>query len=160
MPQPPEQPADIQRHAVMVRWQQYGLLLCGPPGIGKSSLALAMLSQGGQLIADDCVDIIRREGQLIAQCPTAHMGLLHSRELGLLDIRSLFTDNAVLAETAIDAIIKLVPEPPRQLAFSPDAAEQILGIQLPVLVLSVLNPLSLTERIALWLRQWPTKNEA
>ncbi|MEX0614556.1 MAG: serine kinase, partial [Methylophaga sp.] len=77
--------AVIQRHAVMVRWQDHGLLICGPPGIGKSSLALAILSQSGQLIADDCVDIIRREGQLIARCPPAHIGLLHSRELGLLD---------------------------------------------------------------------------
>ncbi|MDT8310705.1 MAG: HPr kinase/phosphatase C-terminal domain-containing protein [Methylophaga sp.] len=155
----PDNSAVIQRHAVMVRWQNQGLLICGPPAIGKSSLALAILHQGGQLIADDCVDITRREARLIAQCPANQVGLLHSRELGLLNIRSLFAYNAVLAETPIDAIIKLLPEPPKQLAFSPDVAEQILGIQVQILTLSVLNPLSLTERIALWLRQWPTKNE-
>lgn len=157
MLQSPEQP--VQRHAVMVRWQQAGLLICGPPGIGKSSLALAILHQGGQLIADDCVDIIRLDAQLIAQCPAAHVGLLHSRELGLLNIPSLFNDDAVLAETPIDGIIKLLPEPPGKLEFSQDASEQILGIEVQVLALSVLNPLSLTERIALWLRQRPTKNE-
>lgn len=159
MPQSPEQPAVIQRHAVMVRWKQYGLLICGPPGIGKSSLALAILNQGGQLIADDCVDIIRRGEQLIAQCPAAHIGLLHSRELGMMDIHSLFADSAVLAETPVDAIIKLLPEPPKQLEFSPYTAEQILGTQVQVLALSALNPLSLTERIALWLRQQSIKNK-
>lgn len=151
--------AVIQRHAVMVRWQQCGLLICGPPGIGKSSLALAILRKGGQLIADDCVDIIRREAQLIAQCPASHVGLLHSRELGLLNIPSLFTDNIVLAETPIDVIIKLLPEQPKQLEFSPDASEKILGIKVRVIALSVLNPLSLTERIALWLRLRSTKNK-
>lgn len=155
---PPPHKQTVQRHAVMVRWQHHGLLISGPPGIGKSSLALAILNQGGQLIADDCVDIVCRNGQLIAQCPGATSGLLHSRELGLLDICSLFADNAVLAETPIDAIIELLPAPPKQLEFSSDASEQIFGINVPVLALSIINPLSLTERIALWLSQQSTKN--
>lgn len=159
MPLSPEQPTVIQRHAVMVCWHQYGLLICGPPGIGKSSLALAMLNQGGQLIADDCVDITRREGQLIAQCPAAHIGLLHSRELGLLDIRSLFTDNAVLAESNIDFIIELLPQPPQQLAFCPESSEKILGVNVDILALSMVNPLSLTERITLWLQQRSMKTK-
>lgn len=158
MPQSFEQPAVIQRHAVMVHWQDHGLLICGPPGIGKSSLALAILNQGGKLIADDCVDIRRRGNQLITQCPPATLGRLHSRELGLLDIRSLFSTDAVIAEAPIDAIIKLLPQPPGQLEFSPDATEQILGITCHVLALSVNNPLSLTERIALWLRHRSARN--
>ncbi|MEX0614587.1 MAG: hypothetical protein WD177_01655, partial [Methylophaga sp.] len=77
----------------------------------------------------------------------------------LLDIRSLFADSAVLAETPVDAIIELLPESPKQLEFSPDASKQILGIKIQVLALSLLNPLSLTERIALWLRQRLAKND-
>lgn len=154
----PDSSAVIQRHAVMVRWQNQGLLICGPPAIGKSSLALAILNQGGQLIADDCVDIVCRDGQLIAQCPPATSGLLHSRELGLLDITSLFAADMVLAESKIDVIIELLPQPPQQLEFCPDASEQILDINVDILALSVVNPLSLTERIDLWLRQQSSQN--
>lgn len=154
----PDSSAVIQRHAVMVRWQNQGLLICGPPAIGKSSLALAILYQGGQFIADDCVDIVCRDGQLIAQCPPATSGLLHSRELGLLNIASLFAADAVLAESKIDVIIELLPQPPQRLEFCPESSEQILGINVDILALSVVNPLSLTERIALWLRQQSSQN--
>lgn len=150
--------AVIQRHAVMVHWQNHGLLICGPPGIGKSSLALAILNQGGQLIADDCVDITRQNTKLIAQCPASSLGILHSRELGLMHIRELFNDDAVLSEAAIDAVIELLPQPPQQVAFTPEKQQEIFGIRVPVLALSIVNPLSLTERIALWLRQMPAKN--
>lgn len=148
--------AVIQRHGVMVSWQQHGLLICGPPGIGKSSLALAILNQGGQLIADDCVDITRHQNQLIARCPAQSTGLLHSRELGLLDIRSLFGDAAVLAETPIDAVIELLQAPPAQVEFAPETHTEIAGINVITLSLALLNPLSLTERILLWLRQQTT----
>ncbi len=155
----PDSNAVTQHHAVMVRWLNHGLLICGPPGIGKSSLALSMLNQGGQLIADDCVDIVCRDNQLIAQCPSNAKGLLHSRELGLLDIADLFGSDSVLAEAPVDAVIELLPEPPGTLEFSPHTDKEISGHKVTVLALSVLNPLSLTERIALWLRQRSTKNE-
>ena len=154
----PDSSAVIQRHAVMVRWHNKGLMICGPPAIGKSSLALAILNQGGQFIADDCVDIVCRDGQLIAQCPHTTLGLLHCRELGLLAIADLFAADAVLAESKIDFIIELLPQAPQQLAFCPESSEQILGINVDILTLSVVNPLSLTERIALWLRQQSVQN--
>lgn len=148
----------IQYHAVMVRWQNHGLLICGPPGIGKSSLALAILNQGGQFIADDCVDIFCRDDQLIAQCPAATLGLLHSRELGLLNIGSLFTNDSVLAKAPVDAIIELLPQPPKQLEFLPCSDREILGCKVPILALNIVNPLNLTERIMLWLHQQSIQN--
>lgn len=145
--------AGIQRHAVMVRWQDHGLLICGPPGIGKSSLALAILNLGGQFIADDSVDIYRQNEQLIARCPANALGLLHSRELGMLDITALFGPAAVVTSAPVTAVIELRPAPSETVSFNPQQSIDLLGIKLPMLALSVSNPLSLTERIAIWLRQ-------
>lgn len=145
--------AVIQRHGVMVRWQHHGLLICGPPGIGKSSLALAILKQGGQLVADDIVDISRRQNQLIACCPSEIVGQLHSRELGLLDICSLFNTESVLSESQLDVIVELLAEPPKTVSFKPQKFTSLLGLKLPVLTLSINNPLSLPERIDLGLRR-------
>lgn len=149
----PDSSAVIQQHGVMVRWQDHGLLICGPPGIGKSSLALAIVKQGGQLIADDIVDISRRQNQLIAHCPPSIAGQLHSRELGLLNIRSLFGNEAVQTESTLDAMVELLAAPPKTVSFQPQQFTTLLGLKLPILTLSINNPLSLPERIDLWLRR-------
>lgn len=64
-----------------------GVLLRGPPGSGKSDLALRLIGAGARLVADDQVEI-RRAGDgltaaaLIAAAPPAIAGLLEVRGLG------------------------------------------------------------------------------
>jgi HPr kinase/phosphorylase len=52
----------------------------GPPGSGKSDLALRLLARGFELVADDQVNIA--DG--IASCPTELAGLLEARGLGIM----------------------------------------------------------------------------
>ncbi|MEM1196256.1 MAG: HPr kinase/phosphatase C-terminal domain-containing protein [Pseudomonadota bacterium] len=64
------------------------LLLEGEPGSGKSSLALALIERGAELIGDDAV-VLTREGRsgevrLIASPPPNIEGLLEVRGVGLL----------------------------------------------------------------------------
>jgi HPr kinase/phosphorylase len=54
--------------------------LIGPPGSGKSDLALRLLSSGFELVADDQVDIV--DG--FASCPAELAGLLEVRGLGIV----------------------------------------------------------------------------
>jgi hypothetical protein len=53
-------------HASGVVIDGRALLFAGPPGAGKSSLAAALLSAGGQLLSDDVVALALSDGDLIA----------------------------------------------------------------------------------------------
>lgn len=61
-----------------------GLLIIGPPGAGKSALALALMGFGCQLVCDDRAVLTARNGRLIATAPVGQGGLIEARGLGLL----------------------------------------------------------------------------
>lgn len=62
-----------------------GVLICGPSGIGKSSLALALIDRGAMLVGDDGVMIEVRAGQVFAAPHPNITGKLEVRNLGLLE---------------------------------------------------------------------------
>jgi energy-coupling factor transporter ATP-binding protein EcfA2 len=61
------------------------VLIEGPPGSGKSSLALALIDRGAVLVGDDGVRLDVRDGCLIASPPPNTAGLIEVRNLGLLE---------------------------------------------------------------------------
>lgn len=91
-----------------------GLLIEGPPGSGKSSLALALIDRGAMLIGDDGVLLEARNGQLIAMPHPSTTGLLEIRNLGLVPM-------AVCSEAPIHLIITLTSKAPRFI----EAADQL-----------------------------------
>jgi len=70
--------------ATAVRIGARGLLIEGPPGSGKSSLALALMDRGAVLIGDDGVAMDKAGDRLLASPAPATEGLLEVRGLGLL----------------------------------------------------------------------------
>lgn len=66
-----------------------GLMIEGPPGSGKSSLALALIDRGATLIGDDGVLIECDGGRLLASPAPATAGLLEVRNVGLLTYPTL-----------------------------------------------------------------------
>lgn len=72
-------------HASCVALDGRGLLILGPSGSGKSSLALRLMSLGAQLVSDDLTRLDRVEDALVATCPNpALRGLIEARGLGIL----------------------------------------------------------------------------
>ena len=102
------------------------LLIEGPPGSGKSSLALGLIDRGAVLIGDDGIMLQLRDGRLYASPAPQIAGLLEVRNLGLLNYPCVSGVPAAL-------IVRLNPEAPRFI----ERAEQIDfgGVTLPAVEL-------------------------
>jgi serine kinase of HPr protein (carbohydrate metabolism regulator) len=73
-------------HASCVAINNKGVLIAGPPGAGKSDLALRLIDEGAVLVADDQTELKIRDGGLIASAPAAIRGLIEVRHVGLLKL--------------------------------------------------------------------------
>ncbi|MCT2558581.1 HPr kinase/phosphatase C-terminal domain-containing protein [Tsuneonella sp. YG55] len=60
-----------------------GLLIEGPPGCGKTTLALTLIDRGATLIGDDGVRLHAEAGVLLATPPSATAGLIEVRGVGI-----------------------------------------------------------------------------
>ncbi|MCH6586825.1 MAG: RNase adapter RapZ [Proteobacteria bacterium] len=109
-----------------------GVLLRGPPGAGKSDLALRLIDRGARLVADDQCELRCQDGaagaRLVARAPASIAGVLEVRGLGIMEVPSL-------AEAPVALVVDLVD--PEEVERLPAAAtEEILGLELPRLALN------------------------
>ena len=111
-----------QIHASCVEIGGCGVLLRGPPGAGKSDLALRLIDAGARLVADDRVDLRRDGARLRAAAPAAIAGLLEVRGLGILRFDPV-------ADAVPGLVVDLVPGAEVMRLPEPESVE-ILGIGL------------------------------
>lgn len=97
----PQEPEII--HATAVVLEGKGLLIIGPSGSGKSSLALDLIAKGATLICDDRVAVRAQEGRLWARGIDTLAGLIEARGMGLLNV-------PFEREHAIDVVIDMQPD--------------------------------------------------
>jgi HPr kinase/phosphorylase len=98
----------ITIHGVFMDVMGIGVLLTGSSGIGKSELALELLSRGHRLIADDSPEFFLAEPEIISGgCPPALQDFLEVRGLGVLNIRTMFGDSAMRETKYLRLIIYL-----------------------------------------------------
>jgi len=118
-------PAPIVLQASAVAIEGRALLLFGPPGAGKSSLALALIERGAGLIGDDAITLTPDGGRLVASPPPNIAGLIEVRGVGLIHMPPA-------APTPVALALELGAGPVERL---PDALPRcdIAGIAVPVL---------------------------
>jgi serine kinase of HPr protein (carbohydrate metabolism regulator) len=124
-------------HATALLLDDRGVLICGPSGAGKTTLALALISQFtaagrfARLVADDQLFARVAGNRLIVSCPPAIAGMVEVNGLG--PRRLPHRDCAV-----IDLVVTLVgqAEAPR---YQEPQSETVLGVVLPRLELPARN---------------------
>ena len=95
-------------HGVFIEVQGFGVMIKGNAAIGKSELALELITRGHRLIADDIIDFYRISPDRIeGRCPPLLQDFLEVRGLGILNVRALFGDNSVKPTKPLDLIIQL-----------------------------------------------------
>lgn len=120
-----------------------GVLITGGSGIGKSELALELISRGHRLIADDTPTLTRVASTVLeGTCPPALSDLLEVRGLGILNIRRMFGDSAIKRNKRVRLILHLVKM--EEISPPADARLQgmrenraILGVGVPAITLPI-----------------------
>ncbi len=83
-------------HATAVAVKGAGVVITGPPGSGKSDLALRLIDRGAVLIGDDYIVIRQIADQIIlGQMPNI-AGRLEMRGLGIIKLDSIASAPAIL----------------------------------------------------------------
>ncbi|MCP3668767.1 MAG: HPr(Ser) kinase/phosphatase [Gammaproteobacteria bacterium] len=95
-------------HGVLIEVLGVGVLLTGSSAIGKSELALELISRGHRLVADDAPEFARIAPDIVSgNCPTVLQDFLEVRGLGLLNIRAMFGNSAIKPSKYLQLVIQL-----------------------------------------------------
>lgn len=128
-------------HGVFMEVISVGVLLTGDSSIGKSELALELITRGHRLIADDAPEFARITPDIVSGCspPMLH-DLLEVRGLGVLNIREMYGDGAIKHSKYLRLIINLVPveqyNHPDRIS-SDSATREVLGVNISEITLPV-----------------------
>ncbi len=103
-------------HGVFMEIMAIGVLITGPSGIGKSELAMELITRGHRLVADDAPLFSRIAPDIInGTCPEALQDFLEVRGLGVINVRELFGDSAIKNSKYLRLITRLEPMKSNQL---------------------------------------------
>ncbi len=132
-------------HGVFMEVMGLGVLLTGPSGVGKSELALELLGRGHRLVADDAPEFRRTGPDAVhGHCPPLLADFIEVRGLGILNVRAMYGNHAVLEHKRLHLIIDLQPEDrpaasPDERLGQHDRHREVLGVPIPEVCL-VLAP--------------------
>jgi HPr kinase/phosphorylase len=95
-------------HGVFLDVLEMGVLITGASAIGKSELALELISRGNGLVADDIVELYRiSPDTLEGRCPAVLKDFLEVRGIGVLNIRTIFGETAVRPRKLLKLMVHL-----------------------------------------------------
>ncbi|MFT5503010.1 MAG: HPr kinase/phosphorylase [Gammaproteobacteria bacterium] len=130
-------------HGVYIEVYSLGVFITGNSGVGKSELALAMISRGHRLISDDVTRFARVSPDVIdGRSPGLICDFMEVRGLGVVNIRSMFGANALKLRKTLRLIVHM-ERLTKENSTSFDRlgnnikTRNILGVDIPEVVLPV-----------------------
>lgn len=130
-------------HGVLLDVLEIGVMITGESSIGKSELALELISRGHGLVADDVVELQRVAPDTVqGRCPALLRDFLEVRGLGVLNIRSIFGETAVRPHKALRLIVHLERAEAggfdeRNRLATRSGTQRILTVDIPTVTLTV-----------------------
>jgi HPr kinase/phosphorylase len=129
-------------HGVFLDVLEIGVLITGDSSIGKSELALELISRGHGLVADDVVELQQMGPETVqGRCPPMLRDFLEVRGLGVLNIKSIFGETAIRPRKVLRLMVHLeMPVPglePRERLATRSGTQDILGVEIPTVTLAV-----------------------
>jgi len=98
----------ITVHGVFMEVMGTGVLITGESSVGKSELALELITRGHRLVADDAPLFTRIGPNILnGSCPDMLRDFMEVRGLGVLNIRAMYGENAIKQNKYLRLIIHL-----------------------------------------------------
>ncbi len=122
-------------HGTMMSVYGEGILIIGASGMGKSELALELVSNGHFFIGDDAIDVKAIAGKVIGRAPKSTRPFIEVRGIGIINARDMFGIKSMVNHANIDLVLELVDLDEVRNTIDRLGAKimqhQILGINLP-----------------------------
>jgi len=130
-------------HGVFMEVLGNGVLITGESSVGKSELALDLISRGHRLIADDAPEFTQVGPDILdGRSPSILQGFMEVRGLGVLNIREMYGDNAIKINKYLRLIIHMERMNSSNLGDfdrlkGQTKVQEILNVEIPVTVIPV-----------------------
>jgi len=132
--------ASTSLHGVLMEVHSLGVLILGKSGIGKSECALDLVLRGHRLVADDIVDVKRKQETAVGSASQIIQHHMEIRGLGIINVKDLFGVAAIRDEKKIELVIEMVEWDPHveydRLGVE-DRFYSVLDVEIPLLVVPV-----------------------
>lgn len=130
-------------HGVFMEVMGTGVLITGESSVGKSELALELITRGHRLIADDAPEFTRIGPNILnGTCPEVLKDFMEVRGLGVLNIRAMYGENAIKQNKYLRLVIHMEHmsiEDQQQLdrLYGNRTVRNILDVEIPQVMLPV-----------------------
>jgi len=130
-------------HGVFMEVHGTGVLITGESSVGKSELALDLISRGHRLVADDAPEFTRIGPDILdGRSPAILQGFMEVRGLGVLNIREMYGDNAIKRNKYLRLIVHLEKMNDDNLGTfnrltGQTEVQRILDVEIPVTIVPV-----------------------
>lgn len=129
----------VTLHGNLVDGDGAGILIRGKSDIGKTRFVARLVEQGYRWVADDCVEIEKREGNVLIGRPHERIAnLMELKPFGVVTITDFFGATSLCKESRITLILDLQKKPfKKNGTILSRCVHTIMGVKLPLIKIAV-----------------------